>query len=203
VPIPSAVVALLLHAAFRITGNASIHPARIMSLLNLRLMDTACSNTALGFSPRRVADGMHPSGSSRRRNLIREGFSLFTYLTGSKPSRALVVRYMRAIEQFDGGEALRLRSIIHTRPSLLSLIEGPRLGGRDTRLGRRIDIAFQIAEASVFTKRFLLTRAVAWPLAALQLATYAGCEISAAALRSLFGPFLHPRADRDGAAEGP
>jgi nucleoside-diphosphate-sugar epimerase len=202
VPFPRVIVTTVLHAAFRISGRASIHPARLMSLLNLRFMDTAASNTALGLSPRNLVDGMHPRGSSRRRNLIREGRSLLTYLAGGKPSRALLARYVRAIERFDGGEALRLRSVVHAVPSLLSLVEGPRIGPRDVLVGRRIDIAFQIAEASVFTKRFLLTLPIAWPLAAMQIAIHSGWEIVAVMLRSLFGSVLHPRSDRNSAAAG-
>jgi nucleoside-diphosphate-sugar epimerase len=202
-PIPTRVVVLMLHVGFWLTRNPALQPSRFFSLLTLRTMETAGAMTAIGLKLRSLADGMHPSGSARRRQLICEGHSLLLYLAGTKPNRAMIARYASAIERFDGGTALHLRGIVHAWPGLLSLLDGPTLGGRDIRLERRIDIAFQIAEASVLTKRFLLLQSVPMPIAFLQIVYRASIEAAFLVLRPFLGPLLHPRTDRQREISGP
>ena len=133
-PVPAIVLKSILAGLFRLTRKAAIDPARLDSLLGMRIMDSAGSNAELGVSPRDIADGMHPSGSRRRRGLIREGRSLITYLSGAYPARAMIARYVRVVERFDGGKPLAFSPVVHTWPGLLWVIEGPRLGGRDVHV---------------------------------------------------------------------
>jgi uncharacterized protein YbjT (DUF2867 family) len=193
-PVPVPLVAALLHLAFRLTGNAVLQPARLLSLLKLRMMDPAAAMASLEITPRPLADGMHPSGSGRRHGLAREGRSLLRYIAGERPHTMMIVRYVRAIERFEDGKALPLRAVVHAFPSLLAFIEGPAPGKRDPRLATRIDIAFQIAEASVLTRRFLLARPVSFPLAVFQLICRGGAEAGALLLRPLLRPLLYPHA---------
>jgi uncharacterized protein YbjT (DUF2867 family) len=190
-PIPSTVLTSALAGVFRLSRNAAIDPARLNSLLAMKIMNSGSCNAEFGISPRDIADGMHPSGSRRRRDLIREGRSLIRYLSGADPARALIARYVRVLERFDGGKALELPPVVHTWPALLWLIEGPRLGGHDVHIARRINIAFQIAEASILTRNFQLARQVAWPLAVLRLAVQLAKELTGAGLRSIAGHWLH------------
>jgi nucleoside-diphosphate-sugar epimerase len=201
-PVPVAVIVPTLKIAARIMKNTRVDLSRVWSLLTLRMMDTAQSTRALGISYRKLADGMHPTGSARRRNLIREGQTLLTYLaTGS--SCALIGRYVRAIERLDSGAALELNKALHACPPLLFLVEGPRLGrSRDIRLERRLDIALQIAEASVFTEPFMLERPIALPLIAIRLMWQLCLETVARLVRPLVGPILHPGKARPESAPG-
>jgi NADH dehydrogenase len=197
VPVPTGAVRLVAALAFRLTQNSRIDPMRLDSLLGLQTMNCLTSNAALQFHPRRIEQGMHPTGSNRRRQVIREGRSLLTYLCDETPYIGMVARYVRAVERFDDGNALQINTLVHLRPSMLALIEGPRLGGRDERMGCRIDLAFQIAEASTLTRRFLSLRTVAWPIAVLYLAGHVFREAAAIALRSILGPLLHSATTRD------
>jgi len=197
VPVPTLVARLVAGLAFRLTRNSRIDPMRLDSLFGLQPMNCSASNRALQFQPRRIVGGMHPTGSSRRRLLIREGRSLLTYLCGEPPRRGMVARYVRAVELFDDGKALQINAFVHLRPSMLAFVEGPRIGGRDERIGSRIDLAFQIAEASTLTRRFLSLRTVAWPMAVLYLVGHAFREAAAIPLRSILGPLLHSATTRD------
>jgi nucleoside-diphosphate-sugar epimerase len=197
VPFPTVVVRLVAGLAFRLTRNSKIDPLRLESLLGLQPMNCSASNAALQFHPRRIGEGMHPTGSNRRRRVTQEGRSLLTYLCGETPSAGMVARYVRAVERFDDGNALEINALVHLRPSMLALVEGPRIGGRDQRIGSRIDLAFQIAEASTLTRRFLSLRTVAWPMAVLYLAGHVFREAATIPLRSIIGPLLHSAATRD------
>jgi NADH dehydrogenase len=190
-PVPAIVLKSILACLFRLTRKAAIDPARLNSLLGMRIMNSASSNAELGLSPRDIADGMHPNGSRRRRGLIREGRSLIKYLSGAYPARAMIARYVRVVERFDGGKSLEFPSLLHTWPALLWLIEGPRLGGRNVHVMHRIDIAFQITEASILTHNFELARQVPWPLVVLHLTAQLIKELTGIGLRSIFGRWLH------------
>jgi nucleoside-diphosphate-sugar epimerase len=197
VPVPTALVGGALALAAKFNWASGIGPARFDSLTNLRMMGSTPGNTALGISPRPLADGLHPTGSLRRRDLAREGRTLLIYFTQQAPSRVLIRRYVRAVEQIDGGTALDFSGVVHACPRLLLLIEGPRFGVKsDIQLDRRLDFAFQIAEASVHTQPFLLEKPLAWPLAAMHLMWHGGVEVIARFLRPIVGPALHKRTIR-------
>lgn len=196
-PFPTVVLGLAAGLAFRLTQGSKMDPKRLSSLLLLRNMDCLTSNAALHFHPRRIEEGMHPTGSNRRRRLVREGRSLLTYLCGEPPNHGMIARYVRAVERLDGGEALRVNGLVYVRPFILALIEGPRFGGRDERMGSRIDLAFQIGESSTSTRRFLWLGTRAWPIAMLYVTGHVSREAALIVLRSILGPLLHSAATRD------
>ena len=196
VPIPTAIVVPLTGVMSRLLRATRVDLRRLLSLLQLRRMETVNDNMALGVNPRRLDTGLVDHGQ-RRRDLIREGRTLLRYFLGRAPSRALTARYVRAVEHIDGGVALRLRAILHGVPALLILVEGPRfVRATEAPLQRRFDIAFQLAEASTVTAQFMLDRPMTMPLAVLSMTTNAALELLAWVLRPVCSRLLYADGDR-------
>ncbi|VVP80208.1 hypothetical protein PS938_00607 [Pseudomonas fluorescens] len=123
---------------------------RIFSLINLPTMETERSLQRLGIELRSLAHGMHRSGRGQRRQLLREGVVLLSYLLKSPPQKSLVRRYVRALEHT--GRTLHVtRSRMLSRwPALLTVLDNASVfklpNGRE--LSWRLQAAISIAEAS-------------------------------------------------------
>lgn len=96
---------------------------RLRSLFDLPTMETTSDLSKLGLVLRPLHSGMHPSGTDRRRCLLREACALFTYILKAPPTGAVLRRYVRAIELLRGGKALELPKFLLDRPVFLSLID--------------------------------------------------------------------------------
>ncbi|MFH2135443.1 MAG: NAD-dependent epimerase/dehydratase family protein [Pseudomonadota bacterium] len=122
VPIPVFIV--------KLAGSIRSHPAkspsnidRLISLLELPLMDTAADIELLELSLRPLPDGMHASGSIRRRCLLREGHAFLCYLLKTAPTFSLLRRYVRTVERLRDGLPLALPELFLRYPFFMPLIE--------------------------------------------------------------------------------
>jgi nucleoside-diphosphate-sugar epimerase len=147
VPVP----AVALAAVLRMRGSgAAGQRERLRSLTRLPRLETGPDLAALDLRLRSLASGMHPSGSDRRRRLLREGATLLRYVLGTTAPRALIVRYARAIERLRDGRPLTLPGIALRWPSSLAVFDDPALLDRAGagELRWRLDAATTLAEAS-------------------------------------------------------
>jgi len=113
-------------------------------------MDTTSDLKKLGLVLRPLGSGMHLSGDDRRRYLLKEGFALLTYVLKVRPSYALLIRYVRAVENLRYGRSLSLPGFFLVYPTLLSLLE--QSSWIDKALGAefswRLEAATMLAEAT-------------------------------------------------------
>jgi len=123
---------------------------RLRSLFDLSIMDTTSDLKKLGLVLRPLGSGMHLSGDDRRRYLLKEGFALLTYVLKVRPSYALLIRYVRAVENLRYGRSLSLPGFFLVYPTLLSLLE--QSSWIDKALGAefswRLEAATMLAEAT-------------------------------------------------------
>jgi NADH dehydrogenase len=115
-------------------------------------MDTSDSLRSLGVTLTSIEDGMHPTGSVRRRGLAREGWALLTYVLDGRPGPGLVRRYVRAVEVLGDSRPLDLPRTAVNFPCLLRFAEGLARPEQDSRhvLFERMCMAVAIADASPF-----------------------------------------------------
>jgi len=158
VPLPR----LALQAAAPVLRRLGVETDRITALYALAPLESGPSLDQLGLVLRPLADGMHPSGSARRRRLAAEGRQMIRHL-GFAPNLGLLRRYVRAVEAADGGAALP------RRPSLA-------LRG-DGAARARLALALTLAEFTpAGAARLLPSRRRPWPLAALRLGLAVAAE---------------------------
>lgn len=123
---------------------------RLLSLLSLKPMQSQASLIRLGITLRPLADGMHKSGSGRRRRLLIEANTFLSYLLKCQPHKDLLRRYARAIEILDDGQALLDSKALSKLPCAVALLDTGAV--RNTVYGqaisRRLHMATALAEAS-------------------------------------------------------
>jgi len=95
---------------------------RVESLFDLPEMETVSDLNRLELVLRPLSSGMHVSGSAHKRQLLKEGRALLTYVLKTGPGNAVLRRYVRMIEQLRGGETMNLPNLLLRHPALLSLI---------------------------------------------------------------------------------
>lgn len=163
---------------------------RLNSLFQLPTMETAADLRALGLELRSLATGMSRSGTGRRQ-VLREGTTLLSYVLRTRPDHSLVRRYARAIEQLRGGAALSLPGMLHRCPATVVLMEGGALANSalGAELRWRIDAATAIAEASrQGSRRFLSETSPHLSNALWHLSMAVGAELIARSTRHFFLP---------------
>ncbi|WP_233214412.1 hypothetical protein [Pollutimonas nitritireducens] len=129
-----------------------------MSLFDLPSMKTAHDLKLLGISLRPITSGMTLSGRNRRRNLIREGKGLLTYILKTTPSIALIKRYVRYVESVREGQPLTISSMMYRWPFLFGFLDEPGLktDGSHAEFALRLNAAVVLAEATTQgARRFL------------------------------------------------
>jgi len=149
IPVPVAII----NALVAVLGEAlrtRLGLERLRSLFDLPIMSTASDLKQLGLKLRPLQSGMHPSGNDRRRRLLREGQALLAYIQKEPPDSVVLRRYIRAIEQLRGGQALGLPKVFLLHPIFLSLLDG--FSWADKTAGAeflwRLDAATLLAEAT-------------------------------------------------------
>lgn len=177
VPVPG----LLVQTANMLTRGAIAPVARLVSLIELRPMETADSLEALGLELRSLESGL---GRARRR-LLLEGLAMTRHVAGRRTPHA-ARRYARAMAQLRGGVPLAVPAHVW-RLGLLPLLDVAPAAGE---LGWRLDCATALIEAAPSGVQVLLQRRPeeGWK-AVLVLALVIGREIlrriAALALRPL------------------
>lgn len=123
---------------------------RLTSLFELPVMDTADDLKRLGISLRSLSNGMHRSGSSRNRSLLREGRALLTYILKRNPDSGALRRYVRSIKLIRGGSPINLPEFLIEFPAFIALFDGARClsGQQKIEFLWRLDAATFIAEAT-------------------------------------------------------
>ncbi len=123
---------------------------RLRSLFDLPVMATASDLRQFGLTLRPLCSGMHPSGNDRRRCLLREGRALLAYVLKEPLSNAVLRRYVRAIEQLRGGQALWLPKLFLVFPIFLSLLDESAWADKavGTEFSWRLDASAMLAEAT-------------------------------------------------------
>lgn len=157
VPVPVIVIDTVARALGE-SWRARLGLERLRSLFDLPVMETESDLKRLGLVLRPLRSGMHPSGNDRRRCLLREGRALLAYVLKEPPGSSVLRRYIRAIEQLRGGQALDLPKFFLAFPLFMSLLDES--AWADETVGAeftwRLDAATVLAEAtSVGAFRFL------------------------------------------------
>jgi nucleoside-diphosphate-sugar epimerase len=118
---------ILIRLTFRMLGSRfgeRTGLGRLNSLFGLHPMETASDLAELGVELRPLADGMHRSGSTRRRHLAREASALLSYLLVHAPGPSLIRRYIRLIERLREGAPLKLPPMLIHHCIGIALIDG-------------------------------------------------------------------------------
>ena len=113
VPMPVALVRFALRMANRWFGPG-FDVERFRSLTDMPPLATASDLERIALPLRPFFSGMHAPGSDRRRRLLEEGSALLSYVLTQRPPRALLRRYVRAIETC----ATASRVVVQPCPSL-------------------------------------------------------------------------------------
>lgn len=114
---------------------------RILGLAGTRPMECAAHLRALDLTVAPLADGLRREPASRKA-MLAEGRALLAYVLRARPGRALLVRYVRAL---DGAGPMPLNGLLRRVPRLLCLAEACAAG---TPLAQRLALAVALAEAS-------------------------------------------------------
>ena len=193
VPVPALFVTLLLRLLGERLGNRT-GLSRLQSLLDLPEMDARGDLEHISLLLREIESGLHPSGSGRRRALLREGRALLKYVLRVSPGIGLMARYARAVERLRGGASLGLPPLLLNTPAMLSLLGD--VAWVDTRRQAeyqwRLDAATLLAEATpVGAARFLGAKRKGNVLDAVLWILYAGiCEVGWRIIRVVTSPAL-------------
>lgn len=169
VPVPVVLIRLIgLMLGSRLRVRTGID--RLTSLFELPLMDTAADLKQLKLTLRSLPNGMHPSGSIKRRCLLREGHALLSYLLKKPPASSLLRRYVRAVQCLRGDFPLDLPELFLRVPIFLALLDGfaftPKQQGEEFLW--RLDSATVLAEATPHSAyRFLGVGRKSGPLVCL------------------------------------
>lgn len=166
---------------------------RLLSLFALRHMNTSNDLQRLALVLRPLSSGMTRSGRGRR-EIIREGRVILTYVLRTKPAGALVRRYARAIKTLRIAQPLQLPELVLILPALLALLDGSRNIDSTFRfeLDWRINAALTLAEASPQGAcRFLATNNTSsWLGGAVLIARAGFLELGRRFIRLLLWPVL-------------
>lgn len=167
---------------------------RLRSLFDLPVMETAPDLRQLGLTLRPLRSGMHPSGNDRRRCLLQEGHALLAYILKKPPGKAVLRRYIRAIERLRDGRALGLSSAFLDCPIFLSLIDKPVWANKKAwaEFSWRLDAATMLAEATqTGAYRFLgLGRENGMLSSLFSMTSAVACEVFWRTLRAIFFPLV-------------
>ena len=192
VPVPAVLIPI---AGVLAPRHAAI--AQLKSLFALPPMRTEADLKRLGIVLRSLQSGMTRSGDTRRRELIREGRVFLVYVLKTRPSRAVLRRYVRAVESLRDGRALPLPgSVLHMPLGMLLLdTRATRSAPRGEEFFWRLHAAVAISEASVQgAARFLAVGEATGTLSAAWRMMRAGSqELVARVLRCGITPVLKVR----------
>lgn len=149
VPVPVWIFTILA-PILRKTTHAQPRLERLHSLFDLPAMETISDLDQLGLTLRPFRSGMHPSGSDRRRRLLKEGRALLAYVLKARPSNAVLRRYIHAIEFLRDGQSLDLPQAFLGNPILLSLLDNSAWTNKSkgAEFSWRIDAATVLAESA-------------------------------------------------------
>jgi uncharacterized protein YbjT (DUF2867 family) len=151
-PIPIPVVLIRL-AGFAVGRHfrAKLGIDRLMSLFNLPVMDTEGDMKMLGVTLRSLKTGMSRSGDDRHRALIREGQSLLAYVLKTKPTLALVRRYVRCIKHTRQGQPLFLPEFALRLPFAIALLDDAKVSSMPSgaEFVWRLNAAVAFSEATI------------------------------------------------------
>ncbi|MDP1722747.1 MAG: sugar nucleotide-binding protein [Candidatus Gottesmanbacteria bacterium] len=167
---------------------------RLRSLFDLPVMESASDLKRLGLTLRPLHSGMHPSGNDRRRCLLREGRALLIYVLKEPPGSAVLRRYICAIEQLRGGQALGLPRFFLGYPIFLSLLDKSVWANKtaSAEFSWRLDTATMLAEATpTGAYRFLgLGREHGVLSSLFSMTSAVACEVFWRMLRVIFFPLV-------------
>lgn len=142
---------------------------RVLSLLDLPELETSTDLIQTGFQLRPACEGMAPARSERRA-LLEEGQAILTYVLDFRPRRALLKRYVLAVEQLTNAKPLILPSVALRRPKLLASLErsARRASNSAPEFLLRLQVGTLLAEATPESaSRFLLLNETPRPLRSL------------------------------------
>ncbi len=171
---------------------ARIGMARLSSLFDLPVMETASDLQRMGLTLRPLRSGMHRSGNGRRRQLAEEGLSLLTYVLRERPKASVIRHYVRIIEQLRDGVPLGLPTWIIGLPVMLVLLDDRAYAesARGAEFAWRLEAATVLAEATPQGARRFLDRKPGALRALVGMSYPVFAEIFWRALRIPCKPFL-------------
>lgn len=156
IPVPIFFIKIALSLFF--IPKSGIWKKKFEALLENQQMNVESDLDFLDVKLRSLNNGMNPSGSLKRRNLLLEGKSLITYILRSKPRTFFLKHYVRVLEELEDAKPLGLPSEFITFPFLISIIYSrsfPILQIWEI-FQRRLHIAATLAESTVVgAKRFM------------------------------------------------
>jgi nucleoside-diphosphate-sugar epimerase len=172
---------------------------RLQSLFNLPIMETQSDLNQLGLELRPLRSGMHSSGNDRRRRLQREGQAMLSYILKKRPGSAVLRRYIGAIEQLRGGQALALPTLFLDYPVFLSLLDASSWTSKSagTEYLWRLDAATVLAEATPAGAYRFLGRGHGVLHSLLSMAHAVLCEVCWRISRMLFSPVVRLALSRE------
>ena len=193
VPVP---VVLIKMIGWMLGNRLRVHIGidRLTSLFELPLINTTEDLKQLDLSLRPLTDGMHPSGSMRRRRLLREGYALLSYLLKKPPATSLLRRYVRAVQHLSGDLPIGLPEFFLRVPSMLALLDGFVFASKQQEADFlwRLDSATVLAEATTYgAYRFLgIGQKSSMFVCFLWISKAIICEIFWRILRAVSSPIL-------------
>ncbi|MGC8915617.1 MAG: NAD-dependent epimerase/dehydratase family protein [Thermoanaerobaculum sp.] len=105
IPVPTGPFLAVLRLAGAFFPRLGDMERRLRSLRESGTASASC-HTQLEVSLRDPVDGLHPSGSGRRRQLLLEGFFLLRYIFSTRPPVFFLRVYVRGVEEALGGKPL-------------------------------------------------------------------------------------------------
>ncbi|MDN4018061.1 NAD-dependent epimerase/dehydratase family protein [Zwartia panacis] len=193
VPVPVGLVRL----AINLIGHnlrTKLGLERLISLFDLKPMETRADLQRLGIQLRMLESGLHRSGYSIKRDLALEGHGLLRYVLGVRPTQGLIRKYVRCVELLRHGRSLKLKPYYLRWTSLLHLIDTSKTA-KSTDIQEfvwRLNAAVVIAEASTLgAKRLLgLGQSYGFLSSSINIAIAVLQEASWRLLRMLAAPFI-------------
>lgn len=145
-PIPLSLALLGCHLTRFIPGIPTIDKERILGLVGTKPIPTRDDLAKLGLEVAPLALGISRSPLGRK-GLLVEGNTLLCYVLGKKPSRSLLLRYVKAIRLLRHDiEPVGLPPLVIAYPVLMRFIEP---FNADHPLAKRLALASALAEASL------------------------------------------------------
>jgi len=121
-PVPAPLVKIVsIVIGKKLSGKLGLD--RIISLIDLPVMETQSDLNTLNLRLRDVRFGMHSSGDSRRRQILQEAHAVLGYVIKSNPEKTLLRRYLEIIESLKDSKPLGLPCYYIKFPFLLSLLD--------------------------------------------------------------------------------
>lgn len=183
-PIPLSLALLGCQLSRFIPGIPTIDKERILGLVGTKVIPTSNDIAEIGLEIVPLSLGLNRSPLYRKGMLI-EGYTLLQYVLGNKPSRSLLLRYVKAVRlmQHTSGP-LGLPTIVIAYPALLRLIEP---FNTNHPLAKRLALATTLSEASSDgAKAFLISMKHGRALHLLYLTFSLIVDIFAMPIRILF-----------------